>query len=27
MEGYAQRISDTDIWNLVNYIRTLGPQK
>jgi len=26
MEGYAQRISDTDIWNLVNYIRSLGPQ-
>jgi mono/diheme cytochrome c family protein len=25
MEGYAQRISDTDIWNVVNYIRTLGP--
>ena len=25
MEGYAQRISDTDIWNLVNYVRTLGP--
>ena len=24
MEGYAQRISDTDIWNVVNYIRTLG---
>ena len=22
MEGYAARISDTDIWNLINYIRT-----
>lgn len=27
MEGYAQRISDTDIWNVVNYIRALGVQK
>jgi mono/diheme cytochrome c family protein len=25
MEGYAQRLGDTDIWNVVNYIRTLGP--
>jgi mono/diheme cytochrome c family protein len=24
MEGYAQRISDTDIWNVVNFIRSLG---
>jgi mono/diheme cytochrome c family protein len=23
MAGYAERISDTDIWNVVNYIRTL----
>ncbi len=23
MEGYAARMSDTDIWNVVNYIRTL----
>jgi mono/diheme cytochrome c family protein len=23
MEGYSSRISDTDIWNLVNYLRTL----
>jgi mono/diheme cytochrome c family protein len=22
MAGYAERISDTDIWNVVNYIRT-----
>jgi mono/diheme cytochrome c family protein len=27
MEGYAQRISDTDIWNIVNFLRSLGPQK
>jgi cbb3-type cytochrome c oxidase subunit III len=27
MEGYAQRISDTDIWNVVNYIRTFGAAK
>ena len=27
MEGYAERIGDTDIWNLVNYIRSFGPQK
>ena len=27
MDGYAERISDTDIWNLVNYIRSFGPQK
>jgi cytochrome c oxidase cbb3-type subunit III len=25
MEGYAERISDADIWNLVNYIRSIGP--
>jgi putative copper resistance protein D len=24
MEGYAARMSDTDIWNVVNYIRTLA---
>jgi len=23
MEGYAARMSDTDIWNVVNYVRTL----
>lgn len=27
MEGYAERISDTDIWNVINYLRTLGPKK
>src|SRR5262245_56921615 len=25
MEGYSERISDTDIWRLVNYIRSIGP--
>jgi mono/diheme cytochrome c family protein len=24
MEGYASRLSDADIWNLVNYVRTLA---
>jgi mono/diheme cytochrome c family protein len=24
MEGYAQRMSDTDIWNVINYLRTLA---
>jgi mono/diheme cytochrome c family protein len=23
MEGYSSRMSDTDIWNVVNYLRTL----
>lgn len=27
MDGYAGRISDTDIWNLVNFLRSIGPQK
>jgi cbb3-type cytochrome c oxidase subunit III len=27
MESYAQRISDTDIWNVVNYIRTFSAAK
>jgi cytochrome c oxidase cbb3-type subunit 3 len=26
MEGYAERLSDTDIWNLVNFIRSIGQQ-
>ncbi|MCC7417974.1 MAG: c-type cytochrome [Acidobacteria bacterium] len=25
MDGYAGRVSDTDIWNVVNYLRSLGP--
>ena len=24
MQGYAHRLSDGDIWNLVNYLRSLG---
>jgi mono/diheme cytochrome c family protein len=24
MEGYGERISDTEIWQLVNYIRSIG---
>jgi mono/diheme cytochrome c family protein len=24
MDGYAGRVSDTDIWNTVNYVRSLG---
>ena len=24
MEGYSARISDTDIWNVVNYVRTFA---
>lgn len=27
MDGYAGRISDTDTWNLVNFLRSIGPQK
>ncbi len=27
MEGYAERMSDEDIWNVVNYLRSLGPKK
>ena len=26
MEGYAARISDNDIWNVVNYLRSIGPK-
>lgn len=25
MESYAERISETEMWNLVHYIRSLGP--
>jgi mono/diheme cytochrome c family protein len=24
MDGYAARLSDTDIWNVVNFLRSLG---
>jgi cytochrome c oxidase cbb3-type subunit III len=27
MDGYAARLSDTDIWNVVNYIRSVGPTR
>jgi len=26
MKGYKGRISDQDIWNVINYLRSLGPQ-
>lgn len=25
MESYAEQITDTDIWNIVNYLRSIGP--
>jgi mono/diheme cytochrome c family protein len=25
MESYAERISDEDMWHLINYIRSIGP--
>lgn len=25
MDSYAERIPDTEIWNLVHYVRSLGP--
>jgi mono/diheme cytochrome c family protein len=27
MEGYAERISETDTWNVVNYVRSLAPKR
>lgn len=27
MKGYKGRMSDPDIWNTVNYLRSLGPKK
>jgi mono/diheme cytochrome c family protein len=27
MESYAERIADAEIWNLVNFIRSIGPKK
>ncbi len=27
MQGYGEQLSNTDIWNLVNYIRTLSPPR
>ena len=26
MAGYASRLSDTEIWNVMNYLRTLAPK-
>ena len=26
MDGYAARLSDTDIWNVVNFVRSVGPK-
>src|SRR5215471_9267934 len=26
MRGYATKLKDDDIWNVVNYLRTLGPK-
>jgi len=27
MKGYKSRMTDADMWNLVNYLRSLGPKK
>jgi mono/diheme cytochrome c family protein len=27
MKGQAGKLSDTDIWNVVNYVKSLGPKK
>ncbi len=27
MKAQKEKIADTDIWNIVNYLRTLGPKK
>ena len=27
MKGYKGRIADNEIWNIVNYVRSLGPKK
>jgi len=27
MEGYAEQITDTDLWHIVNYLRSIGPRK
>ncbi len=27
MRGYKGRMSDTDMWNIVNYLRSVGPKK
>jgi mono/diheme cytochrome c family protein len=27
MEGYAERMSEADTWNVVNYVRSLAPKR
>ena len=27
MKGYKGRMSETDMWNVINYLRSLGPKK
>ena len=27
MDGYAARLSDTEIWNVVNYVRSVGAKR
>jgi mono/diheme cytochrome c family protein len=27
MKGYKGRLTDTDMWNIVNYLRSIGPKK
>jgi mono/diheme cytochrome c family protein len=27
MDGYAARLSDTDIWNVINFIRSVGAKR
>jgi mono/diheme cytochrome c family protein len=27
MKGYKGRLTDTDMWNIVNYLRSVGPKK
>ena len=27
MKGYKGRMADNDIWNVVNYLRSVGPKK
>lgn len=27
MKGYKGRMSDTDMWNVINYLRSIGPKK
>jgi len=27
MKGYKGRLQDNDMWNIVNFLRSLGPKK